>query len=144
MGKSLLTEAFGCSVERLGLAQVLRGNGGPGIGPIEALQIPWKRYFRLLGLPKQEAYNREHGITPETIKKSVDSPLDELLRAGSLNVDKTKSVAAQAASRQATDPEQEIKRLKKQMKAAAAKLEFERAAEIRDLIRELQALVVGA
>ena len=93
---------------------------------------------------KQEAYNREHGITPETIKKSVDSPLDELLRAGSLNVDKTKSVAAQAASRQATDPEQEIKRLKKQMKAAAAKLEFERAAEIRDLIRELQALVVGA
>ncbi len=93
---------------------------------------------------KQEAYNREHGITPETIKKSVDSPLDELLRAGSLNVDKTKSVAAQVASRQATDPEQEIKRLKKQMKAAAAKLEFERAAEIRDLIRELQALVVGA
>ena len=47
----------------------------------------------------------------------MDSPLDELLRAGSLNVDKTKSVAAQAASRQATDPEQEIKRLKKQMKA---------------------------
>ena len=93
---------------------------------------------------KQEAYNREHGITPETIKKAVDSPLDELLRAGSLNVDKTKSVAAQAASRPATDPEQEIKRLKKQMKAAAAKLEFERAAEIRDLIRELQALVVGA
>ena len=92
----------------------------------------------------QEAYNTEHGITPETIKKAVDSPLDELLRAGSLNVDKTKSVAAQAASRQATDPEQEIKRLKKQMKAAAAKLEFERAAELRDLIRELQALVVGA
>ena len=93
---------------------------------------------------KQEAYNVEHGITPETIKKAVDSPLDELLRAGSLNVDKSKSVAAQAASREATDPEQEIKRLKKQMKAAAAKLEFERAAEIRDLIRELQALVVGA
>ena len=93
---------------------------------------------------KQEAYNREHGITPETIRKAVDSPLDELLRAGSLNVDKAKSVAEQAASRQATDPEQEIKRLKKQMKAAAAKLEFERAAELRDLIRELQALVVGA
>jgi len=93
---------------------------------------------------KQEAYNAEHGITPETIKKAVESPLDELLRAGSLNVDKSKSVAEQAAARQATDPEQEIKRLKKQMKAAAAKLEFERAAELRDLIRELQALVVGA
>jgi excinuclease ABC subunit B len=93
---------------------------------------------------KQADYNREHGITPETIKKAVDSPLDDLLRAGSMTVDKTKTVAAQAASRQATDPEQEIKRLKKQMKAAAAKLEFERAAELRDLIRELQALVVGA
>jgi len=93
---------------------------------------------------KQADYNSEHGITPETIKKAVDSPLDDLLRAGSMTVDKTKTVAAQAASRQATDPEQEIKRLKKQMKAAAAKLEFERAAELRDLIRELQALVVGA
>jgi excinuclease ABC subunit B len=93
---------------------------------------------------KQEAYNQEHGITPETIKKAVESPLDELLRAGSLTVEKTSTVAEQVAKRQATDPEQEIKRLKKQMKAAAAKLEFERAAELRDLIRELQALVVGA
>ena len=93
---------------------------------------------------KQEAYNREHGITPETVRKAVESPLDDLLRAGSLNVSKSVSVAQQAAQRQATDPEHEIKRLRKQMKAAAAKLEFERAAEIRDLIRELQALVVGA
>ncbi len=93
---------------------------------------------------KQAAYNDAHGITPQTIRKAVESPLDDLLRAGTLNVDKAKSIAAQAAAREATDPEQEIKRLKKQMKAAATKLEFERAAEIRDLIKELQALVVGA
>lgn len=93
---------------------------------------------------KQAAYNEEHGITPETIKKAVESPLDDLLRAGSLNVAKTTSVAQQVARRKDTDPEQEIKRLRKQMKAAASKLEFERAAEIRDLIRDLQALVVGA
>ena len=93
---------------------------------------------------KQEAYNAEHGITPETIKKAVESPLDELLRAGSLNVAKTASVAQQVAQRKTSDPEQEIKRLRKQMKAAASKLEFERAAEMRDMIRELQALVVGA
>jgi excinuclease UvrABC helicase subunit UvrB len=59
-------------------------------------------------------------------------------------VSKTASVAQQVAQRKTSDPEQEIKRLRKQMKAAASKLEFERAAEIRDLIRELQALIVGA
>jgi excinuclease ABC subunit B len=92
----------------------------------------------------QEAYNIEHGITPETIKKAVDSPLDDLLRGGSLNVDKTQSVASQVAANKASKPEAEIARLKKQMKSAASKLEFERAAELRDLIRELSALVVGA
>ena len=93
---------------------------------------------------KQAAYNKEHGITPETIQKAVESPLDDLLRAGSLTVEKSPSVASQAMKNQTSSPEQEIKRLRKQMKAAAAKLEFERAAELRDLIRELQALVVGA
>ena len=93
---------------------------------------------------KQEAYNMEHGITPETIQKAVESPLDELLRAGSLTVEKSQSVASQAMKNKAANPEQEIKRLRKLMKAAAAKLEFERAAELRDLIRELQALIVGA
>ena len=91
----------------------------------------------------QSQYNEEHGITPVTIQKAVESPLDELLRAGSLQVDKERSVAEQAAAKQTSNPEQEIARLRKQMKAAAAKLEFERAAEIRDLIKELQALVVG-
>ena len=93
---------------------------------------------------KQHDYNLGHGLTPETIRKAVDSPLDELLRAGSLSVEKTRTVAEQAAANKTTNPEQEIARLRKQMKAAASKLEFERAAEIRDLIRELQALVIGA
>ncbi len=92
----------------------------------------------------QDAYNQAHGITPETIRKAVDSPLDELLRTGSIQVDKDRSTAQQARANQTTNPEQEIARLKKQMKAAAAKLEFERAAELRDIIKELQALVVGA
>jgi excinuclease ABC subunit B len=93
---------------------------------------------------KQAAYNAAHGITPETIQKAVDSPLDDLLRAGSITVDKSKTTAAQVMKTSTTDPEQEIKRLRKQMKSAASKLEFERAAEIRDLIRELQSLIVGA
>ena len=91
----------------------------------------------------QVAYNEKHGITPETIIKAVASPLDELLRAGTLNVDKKRSIAEQAAAKRTSNPDAEIARLKKQMKAAAAKLEFERAADLRDLIRELSALVVG-
>ena len=93
---------------------------------------------------KQAAYNAIHGITPETIQKAVDSPLDDLLRAGSITVDKSTTTAAQVMKKSTTDPEQEIKRLRKQMKSAASKLEFERAAELRDLIRELQSLIVGA
>jgi excinuclease ABC subunit B len=91
----------------------------------------------------QAAYNIEHNITPESIKKAVASPLDELLRAGTLMVDKKRSVAEHAAANAGTKPEAEIARLKKQMKAAAAKLEFERAADLRDLIRELSTLIVG-
>ena len=72
----------------------------------------------------QDAYNQAHGITPETIRKAVDSPLDELLRTGSIQVDKDRSTAQQAMANQTTHPEQEIARLKKQMKAAAAKLDL--------------------
>ncbi len=92
----------------------------------------------------QEAYNEEHGITPVSIQKAVESPLAALLYAGTINVDKDKSVAESMPALNRDNPEQEIARLRKQMKAAAAKLQFERAAEIRDMIRELEAWMVGA
>jgi excinuclease ABC subunit B len=91
----------------------------------------------------QEAYNVEHGITPVSIQKAVESPLAALLYAGSINVDKDKALADSLPALNRDNPEQEIARLRKQMKSAAAKLQFERAAEIRDMIRDLEAWMVG-
>ena len=80
----------------------------------------------------QEAYNKEHGITPQGIKKSIK--------------DITERVQAVAEARvpyMATPiPKEEInhliKQLESQMKAAAKNLEFEKAAMIRDRIIELR------
>ena len=82
----------------------------------------------------QEAYNREHNITPRTIQKSVRD-LISISRE-----------VAQTETRMEKDPEsmsrQEleklIKKVEKQMKSAAADLNFETAAELRDKMIELK------
>ena len=84
----------------------------------------------------QDAYNQENGITPETIRKAIDSPLAALLDAERITVKKERP-EAQAN----IDPKQlpkTLKRLRREMMAAAADLAFERAAELRDRIRELE------
>jgi len=78
---------------------------------------------------KQIAHNLEHGITPQSIKKSMHSILDGLGR-----VREDLSLAAEELSHYG-DPvalEKEIAATKKQMLAAAADLDFEKAAELRD------------
>jgi excinuclease ABC subunit B len=87
---------------------------------------------------KQIAYNAEHGITPQTIVKNIDSSLAAILDADYVKVPKD---AKEMASMPEVSIEQipaQIRRLKNEMKAAAAKLEFERAAELRDRIRKLE------
>ncbi len=74
----------------------------------------------------QNRYNEEHGITPKTIKKKVG----DLIRIGS---DKTGRGDRKKESRA-----EEIERLRKEMKEAAAKLQFEEAAFLRDRIRTLE------
>lgn len=84
----------------------------------------------------QDAYNQEHGITPETIRKAIDSPLAALLDAERITVKKERPEAQVNI-----DPKQlpkTLKRLRREMMAAAADLAFERAAELRDRIRELE------
>ncbi len=80
----------------------------------------------------QEAYNKEHGITPEGIKKAIKDITDQL-RA----VAEPKPEYAAAGI-----PKEEVARLIKslesQMKAAAKNLEFERAALLRDQIIDLR------
>ena len=83
----------------------------------------------------QEEYNRKHGITPTTIKKSIHQILTSIYESDYYTVP-TKEEKLPHKSPQ--ELEQEIARLEKQMKSAADALEFEKAALIRDEIKELK------
>jgi excinuclease ABC subunit B len=83
----------------------------------------------------QAAFNREHGITPQTIVKALGSPLVKIYEADYVDVP---AVAEKPIRFGLADLERTIRNLKKEMKQAAAQLEFERAAELRDQIRALQ------
>ena len=76
---------------------------------------------------RQEAFNRAHGITPKTIVKDIKDYVGEI--AG-VSADKSSQDLPE-------DIEELLVELEKQMLDAAASLEFERAADLRDKIREL-------
>ena len=85
---------------------------------------------------KQLAYNEEHGITPQTIKKSMRSILDDLSAK-----DYVELPMVAEEEEWYGDPKQlkkEIEQLKKEMLTAAADLEFEKAAELRDRVLLLE------
>ena len=82
----------------------------------------------------QEAYNKEHGVTPKTIKKAVRD-----LISISKEVAKTqKKLEKDMESMSRKELEELIGKVQKQMKAAAADLNFEMAAELRDQMIELK------
>ena len=84
---------------------------------------------------KQAAYNQEHGITPQTIVKAIDSTLVSIVEADyfkvPLNLDEVEEYSPEKIG-------ETIERLEFEMRAAAAKYEFERAAELRDKIKYLR------
>jgi excinuclease ABC subunit B len=84
----------------------------------------------------QEEYNRVHGITPQTVKKSVRNIMASIYEADYLTIPAVSDVE------EAYVPIKEIpamiQKLKKEMKEAASHLEFERAAELRDKIQRLE------
>jgi excinuclease ABC subunit B len=85
----------------------------------------------------QEAYNLEHGITPESIRRAIDDLVGTPLAADYSTV----ALEDEIADRQLADPEElaaEVSRLESEMLAAAERLEFERAAQCRDRIRWLR------
>ncbi len=96
----------------------------------------------------QEAYNQEHGIVPKTIVKPIKDLIDLTLVAeesGEYKVDidaKAKAAAKklQRPDKKLTKKEGEalLKALTKEMQMASRALEFERAAQLRDMIFELQ------
>jgi len=81
----------------------------------------------------QEAYNIEHGITPETIKKSIRAGIESGISAHREAV----SVVSEAEDTSDTQVEY-VQELEAEMLQAAENLEFERAAAIRDRINELR------
>lgn len=84
---------------------------------------------------KQLKFNIEHGITPQTVKKSISSTLREMTET---DYDKSEPVNAGEAK----DIEKQIKEYTKLMKEAAANLEFEQAVIYRDKIKSLELLAM--
>ncbi|MEK7333912.1 MAG: excinuclease ABC subunit UvrB, partial [Candidatus Binatota bacterium] len=82
----------------------------------------------------QAAFNKKHGITPQTVVKSLGARLVEVYEADYVTVP---LVAEKAGKYKPDDIPRLVQQLKKEMKRAAENLEFEKAAELRDRIREL-------
>jgi excinuclease ABC subunit B len=80
----------------------------------------------------QEAYNKKHKITPTSIKKEITNILSSIYEADYW------TVPAVAEEKVEYGDESAIKALEEEMKQAAAKLDFEKAAELRDRIRAIK------
>ena len=90
----------------------------------------------------QMAYNREHGITPESVRKSISDVLSSVYEKDYYTVpvvsDEERAVLVAKEEIPAV-----IAQLDKDMRLAAKRLEFERAAELRDRIRALEKRRLG-
>ncbi len=80
----------------------------------------------------QLAYNREHGITPETVRSAIKTGIEEEIAAHKY----VREVAGEQADDYVT--QEYLEELHGEMLSAAANLEFERAAELRDRISQLK------
>jgi excinuclease ABC subunit B len=90
----------------------------------------------------QEAYNRENGITPESIKKNIGELLSSIYEADYAAIPEV-AETPEERYRSLDELEREIKVLEKKMREAAKALEFEKAAEVRDRIKTLRAREFG-
>jgi excinuclease ABC subunit B len=90
---------------------------------------------------KQEAYNREHNITPQSITRSVDMQLARIVEADYITVPADEVPIGDINSEQ--DLQNAVAQLEVQMREAAKNFEFERAAGLRDKIRSLKQRDLG-
>jgi excinuclease ABC subunit B len=88
---------------------------------------------------KQEAYNAEHGITPESVKRGIADILDSPYEKGD-RVTVDAGVAEDAKPFLGSNFQATLKDLEAKMREAAANLEFETAARIRDEVKRLKML----
>jgi excinuclease ABC subunit B len=85
----------------------------------------------------QRAYNEENGITPQSVISAVDMGLAQILKAEYGDV-MEEAVAGMPEFASQADVDQYIGRLETEMREAARKFEFEKAARLRDTIKELR------
>jgi excinuclease ABC subunit B len=95
---------------------------------------------------KQMAYNKSHGITPQTIRKAVADVMEGAYAGHVPSARKYARVAEEVVEYATLSPEmlaQKIRKLEKEMYQHARNLEFEEAARIRDEIRRVQESSLG-
>jgi excinuclease ABC subunit B len=80
----------------------------------------------------QEAYNTKYGVIPTTIVKEIRPPLSN-------SEDESKSLLSLSKASPRSEIEKRIAALEKEMRQAAKDYDFERAAELRDIILETKA-----
>ena len=90
---------------------------------------------------RQEAYNTEHGITPQSVVRAIDDVMASVYEADYVTPpaarDERESFRTQA------ELDAHLARLEADMKAAAANLDFERAAGLRDKLKALRSRELG-
>jgi excinuclease ABC subunit B len=89
----------------------------------------------------QSAYNKKHGITPQSVRKALTSPLVKVYEADFVTVPLVAEENAEYLSPQQLAAQ--IERTRQEMRQAAAALEFERAAELRDRLQTLEQRALG-
>jgi len=87
---------------------------------------------------RQLEYNREHGITPETIRKEMRSILGSIEEKDYYTPTGGVAEASEIYGVAPKDVPKQIKKTRKEMLAAAKELDFERAATLRDRLRKLE------
>jgi excinuclease ABC subunit B len=89
----------------------------------------------------QEAYNREHGITPASIVKDIDDVLSSVYERDYVTIPAGRE--NEEVFRSQAELDARIATLETEMKTAAANLEFEKAADARDRLKALRARELG-
>jgi len=84
----------------------------------------------------QQAYNHEHGITPESILRPIDMSLAQILKAEYADLTEQDETTPEFHSQQELNAF--VAKLENEMREAAKKFEFEKAAKIRDRVKELK------
>jgi len=88
---------------------------------------------------RQAAYNEEHGITPESVVRAIDDVMSTVYEADYM----TPTRETPGKFRTQAELDAEVARLELEMKSAAANLDFERAATVRDTLKTLRSRELG-